>query len=268
MTSSARQTYAQARDLLLARIVTTLSQDQDERFAAAWLTGSLGRGDADALSDLDLTVAVVDSHTSTLCARPWQVGAGTPPERLELFRQFGPPAVIHENHFNAPSGGTFTFVLYADSALVVDWTLVPAAQAERPALSRILFDKIGVRQAAPPAPESLAERAARAAERVAFFWLMAAVTAKYVARRDAVKVAHVLEMLHETLHEVERLLAGTAWQYQRASLSSLSPTTEAQVTVLRSLCQRMWGLMPDVMTLGGQVPMSPLTVIEHLLELV
>ncbi len=116
-------TYQISRDSLLAEIVTALSND--ERFVAAWLTGSLGRDDADALSDLDLNVVAATRHAETLCDRPQQVSAGTTAQRLALISRFGQPAVIHENHHNAPMGGTFTFVLYRDSALMVDWILIP-----------------------------------------------------------------------------------------------------------------------------------------------
>src|SRR5437899_3111446 len=45
---------------LLDRAVATLSADP--RVHAVWLGGSFARGDADAASDIDLLVAVVDEH--------------------------------------------------------------------------------------------------------------------------------------------------------------------------------------------------------------
>jgi len=46
------QTQLNKREAFLSGIVSSLSAD--ERFIAAWLTGSLSHGNADALSDLDL----------------------------------------------------------------------------------------------------------------------------------------------------------------------------------------------------------------------
>ncbi len=259
------QTYQAEREMLLARITATLSSD--ERFAAAWLTGSYARNEADAFSDLDLTVVVTEPHTETLCARPWQKAAQTTPERLALFRQFGEPAVIHENNNNAPEGGTFTFVLYQETALVVDWTLVPEQQATRPRSSLLLFDKANIPLAPSPTPVSLAERAASASEIVGFFWMMAAVTAKYLARRDAVFVITWLEVLQELVAEVERLVQDRPLVYQRGSRTQLAATPEAQQQLLLHLCHQMETLMPQVAALGGHVSPSPLTTVKTLLQL-
>src|SRR5262245_27771265 len=118
-TSPRLAAYAAARQSILDDAVRVLSADP--RFVAAWLGASHGRGQADAASDLDLTAVVTDDQRDVLCARPWMVGAGTTTQRLAVIRQFGEPAVLHENHFNAPEGGSFTFTLYAGSALQVDW---------------------------------------------------------------------------------------------------------------------------------------------------
>ena len=45
-------------DVLFDRAVSVL--ERDDRVRALWLSGSLGRGDADAMSDLDLLIAVTD----------------------------------------------------------------------------------------------------------------------------------------------------------------------------------------------------------------
>ena len=75
----------------------------DRRFAAAWLEGSFGRNEADRVSDLDLHVAVAGAGSQTLCFHPQPRNAGAAaPQRLALISSFGRPAVIHENHYNAP----------------------------------------------------------------------------------------------------------------------------------------------------------------------
>lgn len=91
-------TYRESRDALLSKIVATLSND--ERFVAAWLTGSYSRNEADDVSDLDLTLVISDSHSETLCEKVEQVSAQTSPGRFNLFSHFGTPAIIHENNYN------------------------------------------------------------------------------------------------------------------------------------------------------------------------
>src|SRR3990172_3092958 len=131
------QEYASNRSELLEHITQVLQVDN--RFVAAWLTGSFGRGDADNVSDLDLTVVVENTFAKELCFRPHQVGATTTNERYALLSEFGQPHIIHENHHNAPQDGTFTFVLYKQTALAIDWVLRPHAKnIARPALSVLL----------------------------------------------------------------------------------------------------------------------------------
>jgi hypothetical protein len=257
--------YAAARESLLAEILTFLTNDG--RFVAAWLTGSLGRGEEDAVSDLDLNVVVADSYAEKLCARPWQVGTGTTDERLALVSRFGRPTVIHENHHNAPEGGSFTFILYAETALMVDWILVPQAQAKRPQESRLLFDKAGIATQSLAAPESLEQRMERASERVTFFWMMAAVAVKYLVRQDQVRFHIILDCLHGLVRSVKRLVTGEVSRYQRGSLVGLATTQGEQVGRVRRICGQMLDLMSEVENLGGSVPSSPMLAIETLLGL-
>ena len=203
-------TYRESRNDLLSKIVDTLSAD--ERFMAAWLTGSLSRKDADAVSDLDLTLVVSDSYSESLCKRAEQISQKTTGERLDLFGQFGTPAIIHENNYNAPEGGTFTFTLYAKSRLMVDWVLIPQSKASRPSQAYLLFEKSSVPVAPPAELESLEQRTKKASERVAFFWMMMAITAKYLIRQDGVFVTQWLEELNRILQEIERLKAGRTWE--------------------------------------------------------
>ena len=67
--------YLLSREALLQRITEELSGD--ERFVAAWLSGSYGRNEADEVSDLDLSLVVADSHSKLLCNRPEQVSHRT-----------------------------------------------------------------------------------------------------------------------------------------------------------------------------------------------
>lgn len=178
--------YAFQREALVEKIHRVL--EADTRFAAAWLGGSLGRGDEDAVSDIDLFVVIADERADALCAYQQPVASGAPADRLALFQQMGLPTSIHENHQNAPAGGSFSAVLYRQPPIIVDWVIVPRRLAARPVDTRLLFDHAGI-PAGPLVPvgplqepgEPLSTGELRA-ERLAFFWMMAMVTAKYIVR--------------------------------------------------------------------------------------
>jgi hypothetical protein len=51
------------------------------------------------------------------------------------------------------------------------------------------------------------------------------------------------------------------------SVIKLSCTREEQIAMLRSLCDEMESLMPQVIAVGGYVPASPRSVIEKRLAL-
>ncbi len=177
--SEARARYVQARESLLARITETLKRDQ--RFVAAWLAGSYGRGEQEWSSDLDLHVVVANDYSECLCAQPWSGGAKTTEERLTLFKQFGEPAVIYDAHANNTIGGTFTYVLYRESAINVDWMLIPQSVAHREYPSLLLFNHGEIPE---PPPEELLTREQRieqASLHVSFFFQLCCVQEEQVA---------------------------------------------------------------------------------------
>lgn len=258
--------YAAERDQLLNAITDFL--ERDERFVAAWLGGSFGRGEADALSDLDLFVGVDDRYSDAICRRQRQVAEGTTDERLALVSQFGRPAIIHENHNNAPEGASFTVVVYADTAVPVDWTLVPQAKAQRQPESLLLFEKAAIPTSRPnPPDEDIEERTHRLSERRAFFWMMTVPTTKYALRGDAVYFHIMLDMLHRTVADVERLLRGERWEYQRGSTADLAVTIPEQVAAVRKLCERMLELEVEMRLFGVSPFSSPMGTLDKLFGL-
>ena len=262
-----REAYQQSRDFLLAQITEQLSED--ERFVAAWLTGSYARNEADDVSDVDIHVVASNLYSETLCARRVQVGPVTTPERMELFRLFGEPALIHENNNNAPQDGTFTFVLYSGSALMVDWVLRPQMTAERPSQSVLLFDKGNIPVIDSSLPEPLEESKKYVAEQWAFFWMMTAVTIKYIIREDLVFVQEWLEHLHGMVRDLERRIQRISWEdaYVRGSVSQFQPTRQKQIESLRQLCRQMQELEPKVAEFTESQHLMPLAEIETLFSL-
>lgn len=256
--------YREKRDSFLVKVSETLSQD--ERFVAVWLTGSYAREEADSVSDIDLTSVVAEPYSETLCERLEQVSHQTSPERYALFSQFGSPALIHENNNNAPPGGTFTFIMYSDSAIMIDWILIPQSYAIRPYQAKLLFNKVNIPTPPAPEPDGLEESQKVVAENWAFFWMMTAITIKYVIRRDDVFVAQWVENLHRIVHEIERRIDREPWTYTR-SLSQLQTTRENQIKSIRELSQRMQALQPRVSKFLGFQPVTPLAEIERLFSL-
>ena len=260
------QTYTERRETFLQAVVEKLSID--ERFVAAWLTGSFARGEEDTLSDIDITLVVTNEYCQTLCARHNMVSAQTTKVRYDLFQLFGQPALIHENNNNAPEGGTFTFIAYDQSAVMVDWVLRPFTGAQRPEGAKLLFEKVKIPIQPTSEPESPQKRAHEASERMAFFWMMAAITVKYISRRDDVFVNTWLEVLAKLLSEVELKIKGQAWQYKRGSRTKLAITLEEQIAAIRHLCKQMESLQQELASLGGYVSESPMTTIEALIRVV
>src|SRR5262245_12518988 len=121
--------HATARDALIDRLHASLGADP--RFVAAWLGGSVGRGDADDWSDVDLYVAVAEEACATLCDRPEGMSPALSPARRELAAGFGDLAVEGENSMNAGPDGVAMNVIYGEPPLVVDWYLLPEATARR-----------------------------------------------------------------------------------------------------------------------------------------
>ena len=258
--------YAAGRQDLLERITAALSRD--ERFSAGWLSGSYGRGGQDALSDLDLTVVVRDAYCPVLCQRPWQVSAQTTPERWALFSQFGKPVILHENHHNAPPGGTFTFVMYAGSAVMVDWILSPECHTARPAETMPLWDKAGVSLEPAEAPDSPKQQVNEAAEMAAFFWMMSAVTLKYIYRSDWHFTARWMVELDKLIHEVENRLTGTSRSYPAGSFQAVRSNRQHQSTALLRLVERMAVLVPQIQAASEQVLPAPTQALQVLASLV
>ena len=256
--------YGANRDALLQHILAILNTD--ERFVAAWLTGSLARGEGDDFSDLDLSVVVADAYIDRLCScSSVAVTENTSPDRMALYEQFGQPLILCEDRSWLGEGAGFNHVSYRETAVVVDWAFLPQAKAQRPMPSLVLFDKVGIPVASPS--ESLEERRAFASRYVGFFWLMTTVTLKYLLRRDTIAFYGFISALYWAIQDVKKRIIGESWQYRRVDYP-LVGTMQEQVALVRQFCQEMLALMPEVARLGGSIPEDPMSVIEVWLSMV
>jgi predicted nucleotidyltransferase len=114
---------------MIDEIATRLSED--ERVGATWLEGSLGRGEGDALSDIDLVIVSTPGRAE-------QLAAGI----MKELSMAGEVALIHEAPQNAPSEGTQLNILYDTEPLpiYVDWNVWPPVEF-RPRDVTVLFER-------------------------------------------------------------------------------------------------------------------------------
>ncbi len=134
--------------------------------------GSLGRGTADALSDIDAWLTFPDAAIDAAVARRWG-----------LYGEGGKILLVHEMVPNRPPGGAYALVLYATPAgpIQVDWYLAPQQVSRVDPSSRTVFADVAVPLGALPT-DSTAEHRESLAERVSWLICMLFIALKVVAR--------------------------------------------------------------------------------------
>lgn len=221
----------------------------DARVAAVWMGGSEGRGDADALSDFDLFVALDDRSGDELGGvEDW-------------LARFGTLVWTRETPQNAPAGGRYLRATYEAEVLClfVDWYFQPASSAVLGADVKILFDRLGLPRDEARTSDDIVAEARRSRPRAAplprtrqleqslgLFWLMVPIIAKYAARRWDESALSTLDWLAptvETLCEQEPTAtpAGADTGDPLRRLSELASTIEASH---EHLCQRGIAIPP------------------------
>jgi predicted nucleotidyltransferase len=199
-------TRLRERSELLDRIVAILSADPNVR--AAWLSGSVSRGDDDALSDRDLSVVVSDESIG---------------ERVDRRRTYAarsaPPVLLMDNLSNAPVDGAYLLAFYPGEAGPQhdDWFWQPESGARIPDDEKVLFNNTGLplmsgddwrRQSNRPPGAPLAANAPlgeQLTHKITFFWAMSIIAAKYIARRDGETFARMTRLIAHTLSETAQL---------------------------------------------------------------
>ena len=252
--------YRAERDALLARLTQLL--EQDDRVVAAWLFGSLGRGTADDLSDIDLIAVVADKHISPLVTRHRDYAA-----RIDA------PVLIVEAPQNAPEGGGYLMVYYDSppGPLQVDWYWQPASTASIPADARVLFDRIGLPRHDGPtvftARPGVGADTTRPMQFIGFFWAMLLITAKYAARAPH---AERMDLLRYVLPGLNQARAHLGRPDPPLTLDELpehaAPT--AKLVLLRRLAGEMADLMPAIATRGEPVPAEVVPGVHRYLDLI
>ncbi len=239
----------------------------DTRVVAAWLFGSLSRQSADGLSDIDLWLVVADEAVDAVAAA-----------RFDYVAQAEAPLMVYDGTQNAPAGGAYLMALYfgTDGPYQVDWYWQPHSAARRPKQASVLFDRVGIPAAAPlpgplepREPQSPEERAARVTQEVSFFWVMANIAAKNIARRKSWGSIGTLSMLEGGKQRV-RWLVGDRLEHpgfgpERGTLPPVQPLE--QMALLRQLTEEMTQLNPQIERAGGTVPFNAIPQIHRFLKL-
>jgi hypothetical protein len=180
----------QARGRWLTEATSVLQADPV--VAGVWLVGSLGRGDGDGYSDIDLIVAVDPPIPAAVLADP--VGGLNLPG-LVLYTRPKPR--------NAPAGGTYLAVCVEMAGLpvLVDLYVWPAATAAVPAAGAVLYQRGEVRRSSLDLFALLAEHpaddlAGADPDDPASLLFLIQLAAKYHARGDQPRRAGIYRQLH------------------------------------------------------------------------
>lgn len=129
------------QDWLVDRLVEILQADQ--RIQAAWLSGSLARGEGDEFSDVDLVVAIDDAERDALLADWDDLAASVAPIVFSNRLDAGPTTVL--NHITEEW-------LRFDVAVLSPEGVVGTRTAST---LRVLFDRLGLHERLRPAGDRL-----------------------------------------------------------------------------------------------------------------
>jgi predicted nucleotidyltransferase len=132
-----RSTFTPAeRDDVLTGVAAQF--ENDDRIEAAVVTGSLGAGNADRWSDIDLALLVGEGHDCPAVADDW------------ISRLYAELSVVH--HYEAAFDTTLVRGMLLDSGLLLDLAFTPAPDFSIWAPVRVLFDRTGRATALAAAP--------------------------------------------------------------------------------------------------------------------
>jgi hypothetical protein len=239
-----KEKYQQERDNLLTIISNQLAVDP--RVKAAWLFGSLGRGDADAISDLDLWVVTEPDYVDRVRADP-----------QACVTNFGKLILSLSAPQNAPKRGAYFMTCYDDEVAphIVDWYWQPASEAFIPANVQLLFDKAGLARNDQPILFDDQQENLHSIEQphhfISYFWMMLMITAKYAYRFPWAKEMELLPYLLDPLHKAQQYsgVIKNLWHYEQPHTQPVE-----KVQLLFSLADQMHSTMNLLSSLSTEVP--------------
>jgi predicted nucleotidyltransferase len=249
-------TYRTERDDLLDKIARLLQADT--RVVAAWLFGSLARGSADELSDIDIWIVVADEHWSAVAD-----------QRRAYVAQVGEPFLLVEAPQNAPEGGAYLGAGY-EAPLgphLVDWHWQPQALAFIPPYAKLLFDRVELRRVDRPvkfvggAPNP--HWANQPFNLLSYFWMMLLISARRARRNPHLKEIELFSSILHPLDEINQLLK----QPSASPTIPLLPSAASKLRFLRHLAHEMKRSMEQMTAQGMAVPVPAPAAAEKYLTL-
>ncbi len=215
------------------RIQRVLSIDQ--RVIAAWYTGSVGRGQEDAWSDLDLVLAIRDDDFASF----WE-------DRIVLFGLIDQVVFVQRELAGNSilQGGSFQLAIY-DGPVEVDWTAGPVSLAVRASDTLLIFDRIGI-PVVQPTEKTNDEMMAQAAWMIEFFWAIAPIAAKCSARRDTAAAIRQIGLLEQSIRQLDDALRELHVDYQPLAISEMPEriTPLIALDTIERLCDLVDGVRP------------------------
>lgn len=257
------QKMQENKDQLLEGIVSFLQND--ERFVAAWLTGSIAKGIDDAMSDIDITV-IVRNEDNYLASIPWISAPYTTVERMNIIEQFGTPFLIHENRTSPLEKGSGTHVIYQENGLQVDWIFIPLFIAQRPRQSRILFEKEPIPHSADDPIEPVKQRIPVLEERITYFWIIFYDAIKYIYRNETMHFTLLLHQLFIIAAEIEHLINADTQEIPDPE-KGVYTNPQEQLDILQQLHQLAESYMQQYTKLSGYPLPSPDIILDNRLKL-
>jgi hypothetical protein len=244
---NSKERYLQERDQLLKVILAQLETDTGVK--AAWLFGSLGRGDGDAFSDIDLWVVGEQDYIDGVNADP-----------LGCVSQIEQPILSLEAPQNAPEGGVYFMACYdaPTAPHIVDWYWQPAETAYIPGGVHLLFDKVGITREDKPV-RFLGQSEKEAVNEqphhfISFFWMMLMITAKQVYRNPWANEMELLPYVLDPFYKTQQLL-GFEKNFQARIFHSHRLPME-KIQLLSHLADEMSSMIKNISEMGIKVPTS------------
>ena len=238
--------------------------EQDPRVRAAWLSGSISRGDDDWLSDIDIHVIATDESIENIVEtrHSFVATAITPVLTMDMLKNAAPNGAYLLVHYPGEFGPQH-----------VDWYWLPESGASRPGDGYMLFDR-----AALPGMdgEEWAKSVHQTENRPAinstdpidlvnhhfeFFWAMALIVSKYIVRGDHETVEYMLNMIVRTLGQIGEQLTISVPEIEPFKFDAES-NRRLQFDSLRSVSKMATSIESDAVANGATIPSGAIELVE------
>ncbi len=268
------RTRGRERDALLARVNDVLAADH--RVRASWIEGSVGRGEDDGFSDLDVGVVIADHEAPVLARRPERpmtYTALTSSPRAAFAAAAADPLLVMEAPHNAPQGGAFlsTFVPGSQGPHGIDWIWQPLSAAQPPPDCRMLFDRRDASESAVPPviPDVDRDDITRTpfettVQAACSFWSMLLWSAKGVARAPDTADMPLLRYVEADLRRIEDYTGSAQPEHPSGAMRR----GVDKVRLLRDHAEHMQKLAPQLASVGIVLPHQLPHQVEQLLDVV